>query len=279
MNASVFRRYLGIHYSGAETPDSGLRNLRVYSASPDTPAQEVLPPPGPRKYWSRRELAHWLAQELAGDMPTIVGIDHALSFPLRYFEVHRLAPDWMFFLEDFHRHWPTDAPHTYVDFILNGARGEGSARMGNPQWMRLTDERCRPARSVFQFEGQGKVAAATHAGLPWILFLKRQVGERLHVWPFDGWDVPAGKSALVGTAKWRPERAEIAKRMGGGAWWDLEILLDSSFTATAVTGRGRSRTADSGGRRHSPSRNERPSSVFISPSGNRLAPIAGVLHQ
>ncbi|MFN9278825.1 MAG: hypothetical protein ACK6DW_03700 [Betaproteobacteria bacterium] len=197
MTPPAFRRYLGIHYSGAETPDSGLKNLRVYSATPDTPAQEVLPPPGPRKYWSRRELAHWLAQELAGDMPTIVGIDHALSFPLRYFEVHRLALDWMVFLEDFHRHWPTDAPHTYVDFILNGARGEGAARMGNPRWMRLTDERCRAARSVFQFEGQGKVAAATHAGLPWILFLKRQLGERLHVWPFDGWEIPAGKPALV----------------------------------------------------------------------------------
>jgi hypothetical protein len=120
MTPPVFRRYLGIHYSGAETPDSGLKNLRVYSATPDTPPQEVLPPPGPRKYWSRRELAHWLAQELAGDMLTIVGIDHALSFPLRYFEVHGLPPDWMLFLEDFHRHWPTDAPHTYVDFILNG---------------------------------------------------------------------------------------------------------------------------------------------------------------
>jgi hypothetical protein len=69
--------------------------------------------------------------------------------------------------------------------------------MGNPRWMRLTDERCRAARSVFQFEGQGKVAAATHAGLPWILFLKHQLGERLHIWPFDGRDVPAGKSALV----------------------------------------------------------------------------------
>jgi len=111
--------------------------------------------------------------------------------------VHRLVPEWMVFLEDFHRHWPTDAPHTYVDFILNGSRGEGAARMGNPRWMRLTDERCRAARSVFQFEGQGKVAAATHAGLPWILFLKRQLGERLHVWPFDGWGIPAGKSALV----------------------------------------------------------------------------------
>jgi hypothetical protein len=60
-------------------------------------------------------------------------------------------------------------------------------------------------RGRFQFEGQGKVAAATHAGLPWILFLKRQLGERLHVWPFDGWEVPAGKSALVEVrpAMWR----------------------------------------------------------------------------
>lgn len=205
MTPRAFDRYLGIHYSGAETPDSGLKNLRVYSATPDTSPQEVLPPPGPRKYWSRRELAHWLAQELAGDMPTIVGIDHALSFPLRYFEVHGLPPDWMVFLEDFHRHWPTDALHTYVGFILNGSCGEGPARMGNPRWMRLTDQRCWAARSVFQFEGQGKVAAATHAGLPWIMFLKRQLGGRLHVWPFDGWGIPVGKSALVEVrpAMWR----------------------------------------------------------------------------
>jgi hypothetical protein len=31
------------------------------------------------------------------------------------------------------------------------------------------------------------------------------LGERLHVWPFDGWEVPAGKSALVEVrpAMWR----------------------------------------------------------------------------
>jgi hypothetical protein len=62
MSPRAFDRYLGIHYSGAETPDSGLKNLRVYSATPDTPPQEVLPPPGPRKYWRRRELAHGLAR-------------------------------------------------------------------------------------------------------------------------------------------------------------------------------------------------------------------------
>jgi hypothetical protein len=121
MSPRAFRRYLGIHYSGAETPDSGLKNLRVYNATPDTPAQEVLPPPGPRKYWSRRELAHWLARELAGDIPTIVGIDHALSFPLRYFEVHRLPPDWMAFLRRL--------PQTLADRCAAHLRGLHSQRV------------------------------------------------------------------------------------------------------------------------------------------------------
>ena len=36
------------------------------------------------------------------------------------------------FLEDFHRHWPTDAPHTYVDFIGHGQKRPGFERMGYP---------------------------------------------------------------------------------------------------------------------------------------------------
>ena len=73
MTPPVFRRYLGIHYAGAETPDSGLKSLRVCSATPATPPQEVLPPPGPRRHWCRRELAHWLAGELAGRLEGVTG--------------------------------------------------------------------------------------------------------------------------------------------------------------------------------------------------------------
>lgn len=29
-------------------------------------------------------------------------------FPLRYFEVYWLEPDWPTFLDDFQKHWPTD---------------------------------------------------------------------------------------------------------------------------------------------------------------------------
>jgi hypothetical protein len=125
-----FARYIGIDYSGAETPNASLKGLRVYLAEGDLPAVEVPPPPSPRKYWSRRGVAEWLTDRLAEEMSSLVGIDHGFSFPLRYFEVHHLKPDWPDFLDDFQRHWPTDE-NIYVDFVRDGIAGNGAARSGN----------------------------------------------------------------------------------------------------------------------------------------------------
>ena len=69
---------------------------------------------------------------LGEDRPTLVGIDHGFSFSLRYFETHRLLPDWPAFLDYFQRHWPTDEDH--VDFVRDGVYGNGAARMGNARW-------------------------------------------------------------------------------------------------------------------------------------------------
>jgi hypothetical protein len=138
---SSFARYIGIDYSGAETPESSLKGLRVYRADGTATPNEVPPPPSPRKYWTRRGIAEWLTDTLAGDVPTLVGIDHGFSFPLRYFEVHALPPDWPVFLDDFQHHWPTDEEHTYVDFVRFGNAGNGAARQGNSRWRRLTEER------------------------------------------------------------------------------------------------------------------------------------------
>ena len=154
------------------------------------------PPPSPRKYWTRRGLAEWLATELRNGPPTLVGIDHAFSFPLRYFEVHRIPPDWPGFLDDFQHHWPTDEDNLYVDFIRDGAYGNGAARTGNSRWRRMTEERCR-AKSVFHFDVQGSVAKSTHSGLPWLRYLRQQLGERVHFWPFDGWTPPQGRSVIA----------------------------------------------------------------------------------
>ena len=60
-----FTRYIGIDYSGAQTPTASLNGLRVYLAEGDAPPAEVLPPPSPRKYWSRRGIAEWLVERVA----------------------------------------------------------------------------------------------------------------------------------------------------------------------------------------------------------------------
>src|SRR5262249_61129179 len=98
---------------------------------------EVAPPLSLRKYWSRRGIAEWLVERLSEGVPTLVGIDHGFSFPLRYFQVHGLKPDWSIFLDDFQHHWPTDNDHNYVDFVREGVMGNGAARMGNAHWRRI----------------------------------------------------------------------------------------------------------------------------------------------
>jgi hypothetical protein len=100
----IFARYIGIDYSGAWTPAASLKGLRFYIADRSSPPDEVMPPPSPRKYWTRRGVAEWLVDRLAEDASTLVGIDHGFAFLLRYFEVHGLKPDWPTFLDDFQRH-------------------------------------------------------------------------------------------------------------------------------------------------------------------------------
>ncbi|GGC47625.1 hypothetical protein GCM10011504_27550 [Siccirubricoccus deserti] len=63
-------------------------------------------------------------------MPTLVGIGHGFSFPMRYFEAHGLPLNWPSFLDDFQRHWLTDEDHTYINFVRDGGAGNGAARMG-----------------------------------------------------------------------------------------------------------------------------------------------------
>jgi hypothetical protein len=165
----AFDRYIGIDYSGAQTPISSLKGLRIYMADRNGPPNEVPPPPSPRKYWTRREIAEWLVERLSEEQATLVGIDHGFSFPLRYFDKYHLPHDWPAFLDDFQRHWPTDDPHLYVDFIRDGHYGKGAARCGNTRWRRITEERAG-AKSVFHFDVPGSVAKSTHAELPWLRY-------------------------------------------------------------------------------------------------------------
>ena len=81
----------------------------------------------------------------------------------------------------------------------------GARRRGSLSELAQTEERAGCAKSVFQFDAQGSVAKSTHAGIPWLRFIRQRLGQRVHFWPFDGWDIPAGRSAIaeVYPALWR----------------------------------------------------------------------------
>jgi hypothetical protein len=192
---ALFKQYVGVDYSGAKTAGSRLSGLRVYVSSREEGPTEAHDASSPSGLWSRRNLAAWLITQISGDQPTLVGIDHGFSFPLQYFDRYRLAHNWVSFLEDFQRHWPTDNEQTSVDLVRKGLCGNGSGRSGDARWRRLTERRAK-AKSVFHFDVPGSVAKSTHAGLPWLRSIRLQV-PKVHFWPFDSWDLPLGRSAIV----------------------------------------------------------------------------------
>lgn len=194
-----FDRFIGIDYSGAETPESRIKALQVSVVQPNAGPRPVRPEP-PAKNWSRQELAHWLLAELQRGERLLIGVDHGFSFPQSYFERYGLA-SWPAFLEDFHCYWPTDEPHCYVDFIRDGAwwrhqEKPPGERVGTPRELRLCERWTSSAKSVFQFDMQGSVAKSTHAGIPWLRFLRERMGDRLFFWPFDGWQ-PREDASIV----------------------------------------------------------------------------------
>jgi hypothetical protein len=44
---------------------------------------------------------------------------------------------------------------------------------------------------------QGSVAKSTHAGIPWLKRIREAAGERVHIWPFDGWTPAEGKAVIT----------------------------------------------------------------------------------
>jgi hypothetical protein len=50
---------------------------------------------------------------------------------------------------------------------------------------------------VFLFDVQGAVGKSTHSGLPWLRVIRREAGEKVWFWPFDGWDPPQDRSVVA----------------------------------------------------------------------------------
>ncbi len=184
----LFHTYVGVDYSGAGSPTDRIRGLKVYLAE----GSDMPVPVRPRRNhitWSRRLVAEWLLERLSRSQRAIVGIDHAFSFPKSSLERRRLA-SWDIFLDYFCRRWRTD--QEAVGEVIRT-----TPPMGTREELRLTERWTSSARSAFDFRGQGQVASSTHAGIPWLRWLRRNLDGRVHIWPFDGFKVPAGKSVIA----------------------------------------------------------------------------------
>lgn len=180
----MFEQYIGVDYSGAGTPDAPVDGIRVCRAK-----QGELPRPHDnpalrRSRWCRAELAEWLISVLEESGSTIVGIDHAFSFPAE--ELGSLA-DWDEFLEWFCGRWRTD--HETVSEAI------GAVAAPDGVGYRLTDTWSSSAQSIFHQKGIG-VFHSTFAGIPWLRHIRRRLPE-VFFWPFDGRTIPPGRSAVV----------------------------------------------------------------------------------
>lgn len=201
-----FELFIGIDYSGAETPEARLKGLQVYAARPDDSCEKRFSPAlsnnGKPCNWTRAEIAGMLLDQTRQGVRFLAGIDHGFSFPLSYFERYGLK-SWSEFLADFSHHWPTDQPHTYVDFVREGVLHREwngpppGLRIGTADEFRLSERWISSAKSVFHFDVQGQVAKSTHAGIPWLKRLRDEAGDRIHFWPFDGWQPAPDKSVIA----------------------------------------------------------------------------------
>ena len=149
-----FSRYVGIDYSGRGKPTRAYAGIQVYLASGGNPPTRQQRPNSTAN-WSRQSLAEWLLGILTEPTPTIVGIDHAFSFPVDFLHKYSIT-NWEEFLAKFSRHWPADKR------AVNDLK-KGNQFLGGPKMFRLADRRARSAKSVFRFGVNGQVATSTHA--------------------------------------------------------------------------------------------------------------------
>ena len=201
----MFDCFLGIGYSGAQTPLTRLKGLQVYAARPGTRGAQRFSPHGPGTEsvnWNRREVAERLRDEALRGTRFLAGIDHGFSMPVSHFGRHQLNA-WPAFLSDFVAHWPTHQDRVGVDAVWRRwSRSQGAPWVSSHEGvdgevLRLTERWTASARSVFMFDVQGVAAKAAHAGIPWLKWLRDEVGDRLHFWPFDGWQLPSDKSVIA----------------------------------------------------------------------------------
>lgn len=189
----MFDHYIGVNYSGERAPVSRLPALQVFAATPIENPNPVPVPSNAARHWCRKDLAAWCIRSLMSEGRRIMGFNHGFSFPATYMRRNELK-SWPQFLEHFCQSWPTDRDHMYVDFVR-----ENRPPSGANEELRLCEQWTPFVPSVFHFEENPLSARSAHAGIVWLHEMRHHPGllEKVHFWPFDGFDVPEDKSVVA----------------------------------------------------------------------------------
>ena len=191
-DSCFFDRYVGIDYSGAKTPHQVFRACVFMSQTAILPS-EVQPPPSPRKYWTRRGIAEWLVEHLLEARPTLVGIDHGFSFPVRFFD---------------NTVCHTNGQHSST---ISRNTGRRTTTFMSPLCVRESAE-MQPRDGACELEARDRTACTSEVCLS--LRRARNRGELnpcwhtmasihpttdigVHFWPLDGWVILRGRSVIA----------------------------------------------------------------------------------
>ena len=207
---SGFSAFLGIDWSGAKTKSHA--GLQLAHALPGNGVPLRVSPPL-LKYWSRQQVFDYLvatAENAKGKKPVLVGIDFAFAHPFAdkdsYFPETDLSPANVVSL------WAmVDQVNVGQHDLYGGAMFQhalwGDYYLAPPTYQarhyasrrRVTEIAARAAgRSpspTFKAVGADNVSTGSLAGMRLLHQLKRQLGARLSVWPFDA--IVAGQTNLV----------------------------------------------------------------------------------
>ena len=207
---SGFSAFLGIDWSGAKTKSHA--GLQLAHALPGNGVPLRVSPPL-FKYWSRQQVFDYLvatAENAKGKKPVLVGIDFAFAHPFAdkdsYFPETDLSPANVVSL------WAmVDQVNVGQHDLYGGAMFQhalwGDYYLAPPTYQarhyasrrRVTEIAARAAgRSpspTFKAVGADNVSTGSLAGMRLLHQLKRQLGARLSVWPFDA--IVAGQTNLV----------------------------------------------------------------------------------
>ncbi len=196
----VFERFVGVDWSGARGRTySGIAVAECHS---DAGPPVLVHPPAKR--WRRADFVDWVAAQAADSRRMLIGIDCAFALPAA------IASDLL------GQDYSAGSLWSHIDALCTDAEdyygGDFALHEGNrhlfwhsgprpsdfAEHHRATEQACRQAglgapESPLKLVGARQVGKGGLAGMRVLAALRKQLGDRFAVWPFD----PVDKARIV----------------------------------------------------------------------------------